>query len=180
MRDERLAVAVAYASVEQSRIHMQKIIPRGTGYSDSVATTGQMIACSVNLLYAIELLLKATLSAFKKASGSEHDLWKLYTKLPRDVQNAVEVAYDEREGTGSNQSFGVAIRTVSDPENGFTPPASAKGMREVLKSSRSKYSQFRYAFEYEGESSQALHLHLQFGDLLRAADCMIQIGRAHV
>ncbi len=173
LKDERLAVAVAYASIEQSRIHFGRLLPKGTGSMENVEITGQMIACSVNLLYAVELLIKATLSAFKKNSGTEHDLWKLYTRLPEDVQKPLENAYRERENIGGHQSFGVAIRSENSAESGISQPKQVIGMREVLKHSRHKYSQFRYAFEYEGNKDEVQFLHLQFGDLLRVADCLI-------
>ena len=172
VREEKLAVATARALLAQARAGFTRTgLPTG-GVSESAEGIGYGVASSINLLFAIELFLKGVLATFRIGFGDDHDLWRLYTKFPRDVQVALEHAYDERDGPEQRQRLAVSLASRPFRRGDFPSEAPVSGLREVLKRSREAYGKFRYAFEIDEGFEGVQHLVLQYEDLLRVADCL--------
>lgn len=139
------------------------------------ANTDQLIYSATNLIFAAELFLKSLYLVFGLKPPQNHNLWKLYTGLPKKLQEIVEGDFGAKFATLENTASLHIVHAraqlsqeevesaVSSARKSVKPNASGSntGLRQALKETGDSYRAWRYLFQglNNGRRQQVLHLH---------------------
>ena len=133
---------------------------------------GELVCCATNLSFGLELYLKALLVKSGEPYPHEHDLSKLYAKLPVKTKRPIERTYGELLASipaGVHASITIA-KGPADPPTWADYSKDAKDLTSVLHRSRDIFPSWRYLFETRLEEEGPYEIH-QFEYLLLDLAC---------
>nr|WP_321252925.1 HEPN domain-containing protein [uncultured Ruegeria sp.] len=139
------------------------------------ANTDLMIFSATNLIFAAELFLKSLYLVIGLKPPQNHNLWKLYTGLPKKLQEIIEGNFGAKFAALENKASLHIVHAraqlsqeefesaVSSERKPVKPNASGSntGLRQALKETGDSYQAWRYLFQglNNGRRQQVLHLH---------------------
>jgi hypothetical protein len=124
---------------------------------------GDLVACAVNLGFAIELYLKAFLTQLDLPVPQTHDLRTLYDKIPQPVRTPIESTYDMGLAYHEWQphdrvSFTLAKGPLEEPRWDDRPKVSC-ALPELLARSRDMFQSWRYVYEFRQPEGSLYQFH---------------------
>jgi HEPN domain-containing protein len=164
-----LVCAEAFQRVAERLIGRIGELKEGT--QDPCSGLGDVVACAVNLAFALELYLKTLLVQLQLEVPQRHDLRNLYDALPQEVKDNIEKAYDT---AWRSQWYGkrAAITIAKGPRDEPTWTDyrnEAKDMGALLERSNDVFLAFRYIYEFTEPEDDAYQFHqFEYGLLLSA------------
>ena len=179
-RDSQTALVCAEAFQRLSKEFIPKIGAIKEKSSQVMSNElGDLVACTTNLGFAIELYLKALLIQLDLPvpQGREgHDLRVLYDKIPLPVRSIIEEVYNTKWSEQASQLCGrVSITLAKGPmenprwDNYEVSPA----LPDVLARARNLFPSWRYIFEFTQSEDSPYQFHqFEYGLLWCAAEAI--------
>jgi len=131
---------------------------------------GDLIACAVNLAFALELYMKTLLGVFAVPVPPSHDLRKLHDALPEGLRAELSRAYAafSSKWVGRHASVTIAKGPSDTPSwNDFRQ--AGKDLPSVLARSSDLFQSWRYIWEFTVPENGQYQLHqFEYGLLLSA------------
>lgn len=149
------------------------------GTYDPSAQLGHLVACAVNLAFALELYLKTLLGLLQLKIPQHHDLRNLYDALPEEAKSEIEKTYEESwrsQWLGKRAAITVA-KGPSDRPTWKDYSSESKDLTALLERSRDVFQTWRYVYEFTEPKDEAYQFHqFEYGLLL----CVCQSLRASI
>lgn len=115
---------------------------------------GDIPAIIVNVSFSIELFLKALKIQDGHNPLDKHDYWILYTQLSLEVRDRLSEQYEKELESipeeGVYSSFKVIARKETEDRR-ITETDNNPNLRDLLKSHRKAFKEWRYLFEFPEE-----------------------------
>jgi len=124
---------------------------------------GDLVACAVNLGFAIELFLKALLTLLDLPVPKSHNIRALYDVIPQPVKALIESVYDTKWPEQVHQLHGRAAFTLArgpleGPQWGDYTKVSL-ALPDVLARSSDLFQDWRYVFEFSQPEDRPHEFH---------------------
>lgn len=159
-----------------------ELIPRIGAIKEEAAQAisndlGGLVACAVNLGFAVELYLKALLTQLDLPVPQVHDLRTLYDAIPQPVRALIEDVYDtawpdQVRRLGGRASITLAKGPLEKPLwDDYTKVPLA--LPDLLTRSRDLFESWRYVFEFSHPENSPYEFHqFEYGLLWCAAEAI--------
>lgn len=105
---------------------------------------GAIIASAINLSLSAELAIKCLLSAYGLDVPSDHDLHRLYRRLPKDVKDHVSKIYEKNHGSYNTV---IHIGPNNDKNRSSNRKVITGSLERAVKRSRKTFNKFRIVYE---------------------------------
>jgi hypothetical protein len=137
---------------------------------------GNLVACATNIVFAIELYLKALLTQLDLPVPQVHDLRALYDAIPQPVRALIESVYDTALPKQARQLHGRVSITLAKGKGLLEEPRwddykVSLALPDLLARSRDLFQSWRYIFEFSQPEHSAYQFHqFEYGLLWCAAE----------
>ncbi len=138
---------------------------------------GEMIASASNLAFAVELYMKALRIVHGQGPRWTHNLAKLYSEFPKELQESIEAAYAAAPKPNVLEhviDLGISITHKDASEEDRIPKPlgpNDQSVRAVLERSSDAFEVWRYLYD-QGEPGKVKRLPYEFHYLGVAADAL--------
>ena len=145
------------------------------GTQDPSRELGDVVACAVNLAFALELYIKTLLVQLQLGVPKDHDLRKLYDALPQEVRADIEETYHtawQSKWRGKRAAITIA-KGARDAPTWTDYRGESKDLPALLERSRDVFHTWRYIFEFTQPEDGAYQFHqFEYGLLLCACNSL--------
>lgn len=182
-KDVRSALHCAEAYYRLAKPFIAKIPGLDTSGTRATATIGDLVACATNLPLAIEIVLKALLASTGKPQGATHDLQRLYSDLPSELQTECQRRYvallRALKPTRVAITLAIAASNSEPPWNDVHEDPTL--LANLLERSKDVFLAWRYIYEVPDPVVQPIRYHhFEYGLLQLAFEAIRDTVEAKV